>query len=384
MTTFGILREPEHEKRVSLLPGEVQMLVRLGAAVKVESGAGARAFTPDALYSEAGATIVSRREILDASDVILHIQPPADEELKNLSPGKVLIGMMNPLYNRELVELLMQRGITSFSMELVPRTTRAQAMDVLSSMATVAGYRAVLDAAVRFPRFFPMFMTAAGTIKPARVLILGAGVAGLQALATARKLGAVVDVFDVRKAVKEEVLSLGGKFVEVEGAREDASAGGYAVEQTEEYLRRQAAKIHEHAVKSDVVICTAQIPGKPAPVLLLKDTVHQMQPGSVIIDIAAATGGNCELTKNGEVLEYNGVTIVGKSDYPSDMPLDASRMYGRNLLNFLKLVLGKEGVLNINFNDDIIAGTCLTFQGAVRNERVRSLHNLSSVNPNNL
>jgi len=384
MTTFGILREPEHEKRVSLLPGEVQMLVRLGAAVKVESGAGARAFTPDTLYSEAGATIVSRREILDASDVILHIQPPADEELKNLSPGKVLIGMMNPLYNRELVELLMQRGITSFSMELVPRTTRAQAMDVLSSMATVAGYRAVLDAAVRFPRFFPMFMTAAGTIKPARVLILGAGVAGLQALATARKLGAVVDVFDVRKAVKEEVLSLGGKFVEVEGAREDASAGGYAVEQTEEYLRRQAAKIHEHAVKSDVVICTAQIPGKPAPVLLLKDTVHQMQPGSVIIDIAAATGGNCELTKNGEVLEYNGVIIVGKSDYPSDMPLDASRMYGRNLLNFLKLVLGKEGVLNINFNDDIVAGTCLTFQGAVHNERVRSLHNLSSVNPNNL
>lgn len=376
MVIFSILREPEHEKRVALLPGEVQVLIRLGATVQVEAGAGSRAFTPDTLYNAVGAQVVTRQEILESSNVILHIQPASDEEINSLSNGKVLIGMMNPLHNKALVKLLMQRGITSFSMELVPRTTRAQAMDVLSSMATVAGYRAVLDAAMRFPRFFPMFMTAAGTIKPARVLILGAGVAGLQALATARKLGAVVDVFDVRKAVKEEVLSLGGKFVEVEGAREDASAGGYAVEQTEEYLRRQAAKIHEYAVKSDVVICTAQIPGKPAPVLLLKDTVQQMQAGSVIIDIAAATGGNCELTKNGEIIEYNGVTIIGKSDYPSDMPMDASRMYGRNLLNFLKLLLGKEGELNINFNDDIIAGTCLTYQGAVHNERVRSIHNL--------
>ncbi|MGB9746466.1 MAG: Re/Si-specific NAD(P)(+) transhydrogenase subunit alpha [Bacteroidales bacterium] len=376
MVTFGILREPENEKRVALLPGEVQTLIKLGAAVKVESGAGTRAYTPDALYSEAGATIVSRREILDSADIILHIQPPRAEELENLAQGRVLIGMMNPLYDKEVVALLRRRGLTSFSMELVPRTTRAQSMDVLSSMATVAGYRAVLDAAIRFPRFFPMFMTAAGTIKPARILILGAGVAGLQALATARKLGAVVEVFDVRKAVKEEVMSLGGKFVEVEGAREEASAGGYAVEQTEEYLRLQAAKIHEHAVKSDIILCTAQIPGKRAPVLLLKNTVDQMQTGSVIIDIAAATGGNCELTRNGEVIDHHGITIVGKSDYPSDMPLDASRMYGRNLVNFLKLILSKEGKLDISFSDDIVAGTCLTFQGEVRNERVRSLHNL--------
>lgn len=376
MVAFGILREPEREKRVALLPAEAQALVRMGCSVIVESGAGIRAFTSDAEYTAAGMQIASRKEVLDSADVVLSIQPPSFQELESMPAGKVLIGMMNPLYNKNLVDLLSRRGITSFSMELVPRTTRAQAMDVLSSMATVAGYRAVLDAALRLPRFFPMFMTAAGTIKPAHILILGAGVAGLQALATARKLGAVVEVFDVRRAVKEEVLSLGGKFVEVEGAREDASAGGYAVEQSEEYLRLQAAKIHEHALKSDVIICTAQIPGKPAPVLLLKDTVYQMRPGSLIIDIAAATGGNCELTKNDETIDCNGVTIVGKSDYPSDMPLDASRMYGRNLVNFLKLFITKEGSLNINFQDDIIAGTCLTYQGEIRSTRVKSVLNL--------
>jgi len=264
-------------------------------------------------------------------------------------------------------------GYTVFSMDMIPRTTRAQSMDILSSQATVAGYKAVLMAAMNLPKFFPMFMTAAGSIAPAKVLILGAGVAGLQAIATARRLGAVVEAFDVRSAVKEEVESLGAKFVEVEGAREDQAAGGYAVEQTEEFKQRQAQAIHDHAVKSDVVICTAQIPGRRAPVLLKKDTVEAMKAGAVVIDLAASTGGNCELTQNEVVVDHRGVRIFGYSNLPSTMPFDASKMFTKNVINFLKLIIDAEGGINLNFEDDIVAGTCITHNKTVYNERVKAM-----------
>jgi H+-translocating NAD(P) transhydrogenase subunit alpha len=243
----------------------------------------------------------------------------------------------------------------------------------LSSQATVAGYNAVLDAALKLPTFFPMFMTAAGTIRPAKVLILGAGVAGLQAIATARKLGAQVEAFDVRSAVREEVQSLGARFVEVEGAKEDKAAGGYAVEQSDDFKKKQQQAINDHAAKSNVVICTAQIPGRKAPLLLPTEAVERMNPGSVIIDMAASSGGNCELTRNNEVVMHQGVTIVGESNYAGKMPLDASRMFGKNVMNFLALIITKEGELNLNFEDDIVKGTCITHQGELFNERVKSV-----------
>jgi NAD(P) transhydrogenase subunit alpha len=246
-------------------------------------------------------------------------------------------------------------------------------MDVLSSQATVAGYKAVLDAANHLPTFYPMFMTAAGTIRPATVLVLGAGVAGLQAIATAKRLGAQVQAFDVRSAVKEEVMSLGAKFVEVEGAKEDAAAGGYAVEQTEEFKQKQQQAINDHAAKANVVICTAQIPGRKAPLLLPKEAVARMKPGSVIIDLAASTGGNCELTKDNKTIVEHGVTIIGQSNYPSLMPVDASKMFGKNILNFLEVLINEEGELKLNFDDDIIKGTCITHEGEIVNERVKSI-----------
>ncbi|MDD4645256.1 MAG: NAD(P) transhydrogenase subunit alpha, partial [Bacteroidales bacterium] len=273
----------------------------------------------------------------------------------------------------ELVQQFVDKKLTSFSLDIIPRTSRAQAMDILSSQATAAGYRAVLDAAMHLPTFFPMFMTAAGTITPAKVMIIGAGVAGLQAIATSRKLGARVEAFDVRTAVKEEVESLGAKFIEVEGALDDRSAGGYAVEQSEDYQAKQRQALHDHAIKSDVIITTAQIPGKPAPRLLMKSTVEQMKPGSVIVDIAASTGGNCELTVNGETIDYHGVTIIGKSDYPSTIAKDASKMLGKNTINFMSLIISAEGGLNLDFSDDLVKGTCVTHGGEVINDRVKSL-----------
>jgi NAD(P) transhydrogenase subunit alpha len=240
-------------------------------------------------------------------------------------------------------------------------------------MATIAGYKAVLVAASKLPNFFPMFMSASGTIKPSKVLILGAGVAGLQSLATSRKLGAVVEVFDVRPAVKEEVMSLGGKFIEVEGAKDDASAGGYAVEQTEDYKKKQAELIHKHAAEANVVICTAQIPGKRAPLLIPKATVEAMKPGSVIIDMAAGSGGNCELTRKDETVLHNQVRIIGNSNFPSKMPADASKMLGKNFTNFLNLMIDEEGNLDLNFEDEIIAATCITKDGEIQNERVREI-----------
>lgn len=368
---LGILKESSGENRVAMLPEAVESLVKKKVEVLVEKSAGLNAYAPDTHYEEVGAKIESRSKIITDADILVMINSPEPAELKKLRAGQVIISVVNPFFNKEIVKALAGQGLVSFSMDLIPRTTRGQAMDILSSQATVSGYKAVLTAANTAGRFFPMFMSAAGTIKPAKLLILGAGVAGLQAIATARKLGAVVEVFDVRAAVRDEVKSLGGKFVEVEGATDDASAGGYAVEQTEEFKKKQQQAIHDHAVKSDIVICTAQIFGRKAPVLLKKETVEMMKPGAVIIDLAASTGGNCELTRNGETIDHNQVKIIGKSDFPSDMPTDSSRMYGKNVLNFLNLIIEDEGNLNLNFEDDIVAGTCLTRDKEIMNEKVK-------------
>lgn len=365
--TIGVLKEGDNENRVVLLPEHVANLVKKEFQVQVEKGAGQAAFAPDESYTEAGATIKSRAEILKGADMIFSIHPPAE----TIPEGKILISILGPLSNRSYVDKLVKEGVTSYSLDMIPRSTRAQAVDVLSSMATVAGYKSVLVAAGSVPKFFPMFMSASGTIKPSRVLILGAGVAGLQALATARKLGAIVEVFDVRAAVKEEVLSLGGKFVEVEGAKDEASAGGYAVEQTEEYKKKQAELIQQHARQANVVITTAQIPGREAPKLITKETVADMQPGSVIVDLAASTGGNCELTKNNETVVSGGVTIIGNSNFASTMPSDASKMLGNNYLNFLNMMIDEEGKVNLDIEDEIVQQTCITRDGAIVNERLK-------------
>ncbi len=373
---IGVLKEGPADNRVALLPEHITHFIKLNQQVLVETGAGERSYSSDKQYSEAGASIVSRKNILSDSDIILSVNAPDNESLEKINGGKVLICTMNAFSNKELVIKLKEKKITSFSLDLIPRITRAQSMDVLSNMATVAGYKAVLTAASELPGFFPMFMTAAGTIKPAKVLILGAGVAGLQAIATSRKLGAVVEVFDVRSAVKEEVMSLGGKFIEVEGATEDKSAGGYAVEQTEEFKQRQADMISDHAAKSDVIICTAQIPGKKAPLLIRKETVEMMSPGSVIIDLAASTGGNCELTKNDVTVVHTGVKIIGNSNFPSTIPSDASKMYGTNIINFSKILFDEQGNYRPDPEDEIIKGTCLTDNGEVINERMKTILNI--------
>lgn len=373
---IGILKEKNNENRVAMLPGEVQAVRKLGIEVMVERGAGERAFAFDGDYVSAGATAGDRNEIIGKSDLLVSVNPPIDDKITDFKKGQILCCIVNPVENREWLEKARVQGLTVLALDLIPRTTRAQAMDILSSMATVAGYKAVIHAASLLPKFFPMFMSAAGTIKPAKVLVLGAGVAGLQALAIARKLGAVVEVFDVRAAVKDEVKSLGGKFIEVEGAVEDASAGGYAVEQTEEYKRKQQEMIQKHAAAADVIIATAQIPGKRAPVLILKDTVMKMKPGSVIIDLAASTGGNCELTQNGKMIEVNGVKIIGKSDYPSDMPTDASKMFGANIVNLLKILIDREGKHVLDFSDEIVTGTTAVHGGQYISQRIKQLLNL--------
>jgi NAD(P) transhydrogenase subunit alpha len=373
---IGILKESGAENRVAMLPGEAAALKKLGVEVLVEKDAGAKAFFSDGAYKSAGVEAADRGELKKKADMLLSVTVPLGDDLNSFREGQVLCAVLNPVENREWLEKARTAGLTVLALDLVPRTTRAQAMDILSSMATVAGYKAVLDAATLLPRFFPMFMSAAGTIKPAKVLILGAGVAGLQAIAVSRKLGAAVEVFDVRSAVKEEVKSLGGKFIEVEGATEDAAAGGYAVEQTEDFKKKQQALIQQRAIAADVVIATAQIPGRKAPVLILKETVAEMKPGSVIIDLAASTGGNCELTRNGETVKSGGVTIVGKSDYPSDMPSDASKMFGSNIVNLLKIMIDKEGKLNLNMNDDIIQGTTAIHGKEYICQRVKQMLNL--------
>ncbi|MFI5173149.1 MAG: NAD(P) transhydrogenase subunit alpha, partial [Chitinophagales bacterium] len=369
----GILSEENSDDRVAITPEHISQLKALKVGnILVQSGAGVNASYPDAEYVAKGATLESRQNVIAKSDLLIAIQPVAKNELEQME-GKVLIGGFNPLVNHSFVIDCLETKVSAFSLDVIPRTTRAQAMDILSSMATVAGYKAVLTAAVTLPKFFPMFMTAAGTITPAKVVVLGAGVAGLQAIATAKRLGAVVEASDVRSAAREEVLSLGAKFIEVEGATEDKAAGGYAVEQSEDFKKRQQAKVQEHAAKADVIICTAQIPGRKAPVLLQKETVMQMKPGSVIIDLAASTGGNCELTENNKTIKVNGVTIIGDSNLPATMPYDASKMFGKNIINFLKIMIDKDGAINLNWSDDLITGTCIAHAGEIKNERVKGM-----------
>lgn len=368
---IGILKETAPEQRVFALPEAVKSLMGMQpSAIYVEHGAGIAAAANDTAYEAAGAELKDRSSIIKESDLLVSIQPISKEEMATAKANQVQVAVFQPLGNPAYVKELLALPITTFSLDLVPRTTRAQSMDILSSQATAAGYKAVLMAANQSPHFFPMFTTAAGSIPPTKLLVLGAGVAGLQAIATARRLGAVVEAFDVRAAVKEEVQSLGAKFVEVEGAKEDAAAGGYAVEQSDEFKQKQQQAIHDHAIKSDVLICTAQIPGRKAPLLIPQATVEAMKPGSIIIDLAASTGGNCEVTQNESTIDHKGVTVMGYSNLPATIPADASKMLGKNLVNFLKLIL-IEGAIQLNWEDDIVLGTCLTHEGSVKNERVQ-------------
>lgn len=374
----GVLKEQQPETRVSLVPEVVAALVKMNVQVLVEHGAGETAFHSDKSYTDAGGTLSDRNTIASSADVLLTINSANLPD--NIKNGAVVMGVYQPLFDHQKMQELASKGYTVFSMDTIPRTTRAQAMDVLSSQANIAGYKAVLLSAMEYCRYFPMFMTAAGSIPPAKVLILGAGVAGLQAIATARRLGAVVEVFDVRPAVKEEVMSLGAKFVEVEGAADASKAGGYAVQQTEEFQNRQRAKIHEHAKKSDIIISTAQIPGRRAPILITKAMIEDMRPGSVIVDIASVSGGNTELTQDDKKILHNGVTIIGNSSLQCTAAADASKVYSKNVLNFLKLVIDKDGGLNLNYEDDIVAGTCIARGGNICNERVLSIINPQTAN----
>ena len=371
--TIGILKEPAAETRVSFLPEQAEAFIKKNIKVLAEQNAGANAYAEDAAYIAKGVTIESRAEVLAGADIILSIQPLTAVDLETIKSNAVIIGVYQPLFNFKLVQSFTAKGFTTFSMDMLPRTTRAQSMDVLSSQANIAGYKAVLHAADIYPKYFPMFMTAAGSIAPAKLLILGAGVAGLQAIATGRRLGAVVEVFDTRPAVKEEVMSLGAKFIEVEGTADASKAGGYAVEQTEEYKQKQQQKIAESVAKADIIITTAQIPGKPAPELITEAMLLNMKHGSVIIDLAAATGGNTPRTVNNETIIYNGTRIVGNSNLAATMPSDASKLYGKNIANFIQLIITKEGELNLNFEDDLVKGACITHEGEVVNEKVKGL-----------
>ena len=349
----AVLKEFSPETRVSLLAEGALQLIKKNIQVWVEAGAGLNAFCSDQDYVSAGAEIKSAQEIAAGADVVLSIHNPTI----TLRKGVILIGMFQARFEKERIKTWTDQGVVVYSMELLPRTTRAQSMDVLSSQANIAGYKAVLTAANAYGRYFPMFMTAAGSIAPAKVLILGAGVAGLQAIATSKRLGAVVEVFDTRPAVKEEVQSLGAKFIEVSGAADPSAAGGYAVEQTEEYKRNQQLKIEESIAKSDIVITTAQIPGRKAPILVSEQMLKTMKRGSVVIDLAASTGGNTPVTKDRETVLYHGVTIIGDSNLPATMPSDASKLYGKNILNFMQLLLDKEGNVIQEVKDDLVIGT---------------------------
>lgn len=372
---IGILREPATETRVSLLPEHIPILQKLNVEVQIESNAGVAAFAADDQYLKVGATVHAREKVLEDSTILLSIHPLSETDI-NRTKAKVILGFYQPLFNPQMIAAWAAKNFSVCSMDMLPRTTRAQSMDVLSSQASIAGYKAVLLAANNFPKYFPMFMTAAGSIPPAKLLILGAGVAGLQAIATGKRLGAVVEVFDTRPAVKEEVLSLGAKFVEVEGAADASNAGGYAVEQSAEFMQRQQQRIAEAVAKADIVISTAQIPGKKAPVLVTDDMLQSMKNGSVIIDLAAATGGNTSQTQNNDTVQYHGVRIIGNSSLASSMPSDASKLYGKNICNFLQLIINKEGQLDLNFEDDLVKGTCITHEGKITNERIASLLNV--------
>ena len=381
--TIGVPREiAPNERRVAAIPEAVKRLVGTGVTVLIESGAGEGSFISDAAYAEAGASIVpDARTLYGQAQLILKVHRPDERELRLLQPGSTLVAFLAPLTNPDLVQALADRHVTAFSMDAIPRTTRAQSMDALSSMSTVAGYKAVVMAADYLAKFFPLLMTAAGTIAPAKALVIGAGVAGLQAIATARRLGAVVEAYDTRPVVKEQVESLGATFVEVDAGDADTQdAGGYAKEASADLLRRQQEKLAERSERADFIITTALIPGRPAPRLITAETVSRMRPGSVIVDLASEMGGNCELTVPGEIVVRHGVTILGPLNLPSSLPVHASQMYSKNIQNLLALML-KDGKLALNFDDDIVKGTCITHGGDIVHEATRTRLGLGSLAP---
>ncbi len=353
----AVPREPTGERRVALVPDSVGRLIAAGFAVAVEAGAGAAAGFPDAEYAAAGADVVPRAELLTGAQAVVRVAAPSPAEVAELAPATVLVGFLSPLTDPAGVERLADRGVTAFAMESIPRITRAQSMDALSSQSTVAGYKAVVAAADRLPRLFPLLMTAAGTVAPAKVLVVGAGVAGLQAIATARRLGGVVSGFDVRPAVREQVESLGATFLDL-GIQGAETSGGYAAELTAEEQARQQAALEERIPEFDVVVTTALVQGRPAPRLIPASAVETMRPGSVIVDLAAEAGGNCELTVPGSEVERSGVTIVGFTDFASRMPYHASQLYSRNV-SALLLHLAPAGELTLDFEDEITAGACV-------------------------
>lgn len=354
---IGVLKE-RSDDRVAIIPETIPKFKDLGLEVLIETGAGARASYADEEY-QAEAQVLSRVEVLDQADLLISIHPLDKTERAGLPAGKWLVSQFQPFNDAGIVPELKKQKLKAFSLDMIPRTTLAQSMDVLSSMGSIAGYQSVIEAAKLLPRYLPMMITAAGSIKPARVLVLGAGVAGLQAIATARRLGAMVEAFDTRSAAKQEVLSLGARFVEVEGAVEDTGAGGYAVEQSEDFLRRQREEVQNRAMKADIIITTAQVRGRKAPLLVPKETVDKMKPGSVIIDLASSTGGNCELSKDNEVVVHQGVQIYGNSNLAAHLPQDASTLYSNNLFNFFKYFI-KEGKIDLNLEDEIIGGAYIT------------------------
>src|SRR5881396_268888 len=364
---IGVPKETAaNERRVALTPDVAGRLVKAGFSVLVERGAGEAASFGDDAYGAAGATLVATAaKAFGQSDIVLKVQPPSAQETRLCREGGALVALFQPSAEREAVSLLAARQVTAFSLALLPRITRAQPMDVLSSQATVAGYKAVLLAAAATGRFFPMLVTAAGTLPPARVLVLGAGVAGLQAIATARRLGAVVSAFDVRPAVKEQVESLGAKFLEMQIGEQAEAAGGYAKQLSEETHRRELAFIAQHVKDADVVVTTAAIPGKRAPILITAEAVRGMRLGAVIVDLAVETGGNCELARPGEDVLEHGVRILGPVNLPSTLPYHASQMYARNVSSFLLHVV-KDGALRLDFEDEITRDTCVTHAGEVR------------------
>jgi NAD(P) transhydrogenase subunit alpha len=377
----AVLKETRSaENRVALVPLGVKNLVKRGLTVTVQTGAGETSGVSDLMYREAGAEIAaSAQETLEDAKLILVVNPPSSNELAHLSEGSILVGFLDPLSNPDLVSRLIDLKVTGISMELVPRITRAQSMDALSSQATVAGYKAVLLAANHLPKFLPMFTTAAGTIRPAKALILGAGVAGLQAIATARRLGAVVEAFDVRPAVKEQVESLGASFLESEEEVTAEGEGGYAKELTEDQHNKELELIGSALIDTDIVITTAQIPGRKAPILITEGMVKTMKYGSVIVDLAAESGGNCELSEAGETVLAHGVQILGPSNLPTTIPVHSSQMYSKNIVTLISEFLGEDGQLQLDFENDVVGPSTVTHGGEIQNERVKSVMRSNSL-----
>ena len=372
------------EKRVAMSPANVQSLTDKSVKVLIQAGAGSAAGYPDAEYRGAGAQVTAdRAELFASADIILQVQSfgsnneNSESDLALLRKGQLVVGMMDPLASPQAAQAVADKGATAIALELVPRISRAQSMDVLSSMATLAGYKAVLMGASAAPRIFPMLMTAAGTLQPARVLIMGVGVAGLQACATAKRLGAVVEAYDVRPAAREQIISVGAKPVELDlDTGESEGAGGYAKEQGEDFLRRQRELMTEVVAQQDIIITTAAIPGAKSPILVTEDMVKAMKPGAVIVDLAAERGGNCDLTEQGKTVVAHDVTILGPENVPSDLAYHASQMLGKNMQTLLELIIDEEGNLNLDFNDEIVAGTVVAHQGEVPHPHMRKLLNL--------